>query len=458
MPALQKPTTNQKTRNQETKKLKKQETNKLKNQETKQRKNQKNKKTKQPKKQDCTPQGEGSSGRELGLVIFSNVFLWFLVFFWILVLFSHCTKNQQRTRKQETKKPKKQKKQETKKQKNKKKIGKKTRLHTPRGGVVAESWVLSFFQTFFCGFLFFFGSWFCLAIAQKINNEPENKKPRNQKNKKNKKPKNKKNKKNRKKNKIAHPKGRSSGRELDLVIFSNVFLWFLVFFGSWFCLAIAQKINNEPENKKPRNQKNKKQQETKKQKKQNKSEKNKIAHPKGGVVAESWVLSFFQTFFCGFLFFFGSWFCLAIAQKINNEPENKKPRNQKNKKNKKPKNKKKQNKSEKNKIAHPKGRSSGRELGLVIFSNVFLWFLVFFWILVLFSHCTKNQQRTRKQETKKPKKQKKQETKKQKKQKNIGKKTRLHTPRWGVVAESWVLSFFQTFFCGFLFFFDLGFV
>ena len=224
----------QQTRKQETKKpknKKKQETNKLKNQETKQRKNQKNKKTKQPKKQDCTPQGEGSSGRELGLVIFSNVFLWFLVFFWILVLFSHCTKNQQRTRKQETKKPKKQKKQETKKQKNKKKIGKKTRLHTPRGGVVAESWVLSFFQTFFCGFLFFFGSWFCLAIAQKINNEPEN--------------------------------------------------------------------------KKPRNQKNKKKQETKKQKKQKKSEKKTRLHtPRGGVVAESWVLSFFQTFFCGFLFFF----------------------------------------------------------------------------------------------------------------------------------------------------------
>ena len=110
---------------------------------------------------------------------------------------------------------------------------------------MAESWVLSFFQTFFCGFLFFFGSWFCLAIAQKINNEPENKKPRNQKNKKNKKPKNKKNKKHREKNKIAHPKVGSSGRELGLVIFSNVFLWFLVFFGSWFCLAIAQKINQK---------------------------------------------------------------------------------------------------------------------------------------------------------------------------------------------------------------------
>ena len=338
-----KSTTNQKTRNQETKKTKK-----TRNQKTKkQKKNRKKNKIAQPK--------GGSSGRELGLVIFSNVFLWFLVFF---------------------------------------------------------------------------GSWFCLAIAQKINNEPENKKPRNQKNKKNKKPKNKKNKKNRKKNKIAHPKGRSSGRELGLVIFSNVFLWFLVFFGSWFCLAIAQKINNEPENKKPRNQKNKKKQETKKQKKQKNQKKTRLHTPRGGVVAESWVLSFFQTFFCGFLFFFGSWFCLAIAQKINNEPENKKPRNQKNKKNKKPKNKKKQKKSEKNKIAHPKGRSSGRELGLVIFSNVFLWFLVFFWILVLFSHCTKNQQRTRKQETKKPKKQKKQETKKQKKQKTSERKQDC-TPQGG---------------------------
>ena len=76
-------------------------------------------------------------------------------FFWILILFSHCTKNQQRTRKQETKKPKKQKKTRNQKTKKTKKIGKKTRLHTPRGGVVAESWVLSFFQTFFCGFLFF---------------------------------------------------------------------------------------------------------------------------------------------------------------------------------------------------------------------------------------------------------------------------------------------------------------
>ena len=58
-----------------------------------------------------------------------------------------------------------------------------------------------------------------------------------------------------------------------------------------------KKTNNEPENKKPKNLKNKKHKKTKKQK-------NKIAHPKGGVVAESWVLSFF-------LFV---WFCFAIAE------------------------------------------------------------------------------------------------------------------------------------------------
>ena len=144
-------------------------------------------------------------------------------------MFSHCTKNQQRTRKQETKKPKKQKKQETKKQKNKKQIGKKNKIAHPKGGSSGRELGLVIFSNVFLWFLVFFGSWFCLAIAQKINNEPENKKPRNQKNKKNKKPKNKTNKKNRKKNKIAHPKGRSSGRELGLVIFSNVFLWFLVF-------------------------------------------------------------------------------------------------------------------------------------------------------------------------------------------------------------------------------------
>ena len=70
LPALQ--TTNNEPK-QETKKQK---------QETKQPKNQENQKT-----QDCTPQG-GSSGRELGLVIFF-VFL-FLVCSVRLVWFSHC--------------------------------------------------------------------------------------------------------------------------------------------------------------------------------------------------------------------------------------------------------------------------------------------------------------------------------------------------------------------------------
>ena len=211
-----------------------------------------------------------------------------------------------------------------------------------------------------------------------------------------------------------------------LSFFQTFFRGFLFFFGSWFCLAIAQKKSTT--NQKTRNQETKKTKKDKKPKnKKNKHnrKKTRLHTPRGGVVAESWVLSFFQTFFCGFLFFFGSWFCLAIAQKINNEPENKKPRNQKNKKKQETKKQKKQKNRKKNKIAHPKGGSSGRELGLVIFSNVFLWFLVFFWILVLFSHCTKNQQRTRKQETKKPKKQKKNKKPKNK----IGKKTRLHTPR-----------------------------
>jgi ATP-dependent Zn protease len=63
-----------------------------------------------------------------------------------------------------------------------------------------------------------------------------------------------------------------------------------------------QKTNNEPENKKPKNQETRKPRnpKTKKPKKQ-KAKKNKIAHPKGGVVAESWVLSF--CFFVFFLFF-----------------------------------------------------------------------------------------------------------------------------------------------------------
>ena len=69
-----------------------------------------------------------------------------------------------------------------------------------------------------------------------------------------------------------------------------------------------QKTNNEPENKKPKNQETRKPRnpKTKKQKKKTKAKKNKIAHPKGGVVAESWVLSFcFSVFFvsCFFLFF-----------------------------------------------------------------------------------------------------------------------------------------------------------
>ena len=56
---------------------------------------------------------------------------------------------------QKTKKPRNQKKQ---------KIKKKTRLHTPRGGVVAESWVLSF--CWFFGFLFFgfLISWFIVFL------------------------------------------------------------------------------------------------------------------------------------------------------------------------------------------------------------------------------------------------------------------------------------------------------
>ena len=83
-----------------------------------------------------------------------------------------------------------------------------------------------------------------------------------------------------------------------------------------FCVVLPalQKTNNEPEKqktKKPRNQKNKK------------TKKNKIAHPKGGVVAESWVLSFcvfFVFLFFGFLVswfivFCGFWFWLAIAEK-----------------------------------------------------------------------------------------------------------------------------------------------
>ena len=63
----------------------------------------------------------------------------------------------------------------------------------------------------------------------------------------------------------------------------------------------CRKTNNELENKKPKNQ------ET--------PQKNKTHTPRGGVVAESWVLSFFFVFFCFFVF--GFWFCLAIAEKPN---------------------------------------------------------------------------------------------------------------------------------------------
>ena len=94
-------------------------------------------------------------------------------------------------------------------------------------------------------------------------------------------------------------------------------------------------------------------------------------------MVESWVLSFFSNvFFRGFLFFFGSWFCLAIAQKINNEPENKKPRNQKNKK--KQETKKQKKNIGKKQDCTPQGGSSGRELGLVILSTVFLLISFFF--------------------------------------------------------------------------------
>ena len=98
----------------------------------------------------------------------SCLFFWSFgfLFFWILVLFSHCRKTNNEP---ETKKPRNQK---TKKTTNQKK----TRLHTPRGGVVAESWVVSFFFCVFLVFfvflifgflvLCFFWFWFCLAIAE----------------------------------------------------------------------------------------------------------------------------------------------------------------------------------------------------------------------------------------------------------------------------------------------------
>ena len=145
------------------------------------------------------------------------------------------------------------------------------------------------------------------------------------------------------------------------------------FFGSWFCLAIAQKINNEPENKKPRNQKNKKNKKPKNKKNNKIGKKTRLHTPRGGVVAESWVLSFFQMVFCGFLSFFGSWFCLAIAQKISNEPETKKPKKQKKTRNQK-------TKSEKKQDCTPQGGSSGRELGLVIFFKPFFFYGFLFFL------------------------------------------------------------------------------
>ena len=68
--------------------------------------------------------------------------------------------------------------QKTKKPRNQKKQKNKTILHTPRGRVVAESWVLSFFF----GFLFFVFFWILVSFShcRKTNDEPENKKPRNQ--------------------------------------------------------------------------------------------------------------------------------------------------------------------------------------------------------------------------------------------------------------------------------------
>ena len=103
------------------------------------------------KNQDCTPQG-GSSGRELGLVIlFLVLFFWFLGFcfflcFWILVLFNHCTRANSEPENNKPRNPP-PKKTKPKKQKNTKKM-----IAHPKGGVVAESWVLSCFF----GFVFFF--------------------------------------------------------------------------------------------------------------------------------------------------------------------------------------------------------------------------------------------------------------------------------------------------------------
>ena len=124
------------------------------------------------------------------------------------------------------------------KKKTETKKTKKKRLHTPRAGVVAESRVLSF-----CFLVFFFFLVSCCS---------------------------------------------------GFLVF-----WFLVF------LAIAEKTNNELENKKPQNQ-------------EPPQKKTRLHTPRGGVVAESWVLSFVCCFFCFFVF----WFCLAIAEKTNRNYRN----------------------------------------------------------------------------------------------------------------------------------------
>ena len=84
--------------------------------------------------------------------------------------------------------------------------------------------------------------------------------------------------------------------------------------------------------------------------------------------------------FLGIFIFFGFvlfWFLvflflvlLAMAEKSNNELENKKPNNQE--------------PPQKNKTAHPKGGSSGRELGLVIFLFLFFLFCFFGFLFFVF--------------------------------------------------------------------------
>ena len=73
------------------------------------------------------------------LCCFCIFFVFFL--FWFCLAIAEQPTTNQKTRNQKSKKPK-----------NQKTKTKKTRFHTPRGEVVAESWVLSFFF----GFLFFF--------------------------------------------------------------------------------------------------------------------------------------------------------------------------------------------------------------------------------------------------------------------------------------------------------------